>query len=188
MRFIGMAGYYRRFCHNFSDVVAPLTDLLRKNVKFQWSAACQSAFDQVKAILSSGPVLAAPHFKKGFSLAVDASDVGAGAVLMQADDDGVDIPVCYFSKKFNAHQRRYSTVEKETLALILSLSHFDVYVGSTTQPIVVWTDHNPLTFVNRMRNKNQRLMRWSLILHEYNLDISHIRGKENIVADTLSRA
>ncbi|XP_072182212.1 uncharacterized protein [Diadema setosum] len=188
MRFIGMAGYYRRFCHNFSDVVAPLTDLLRKNVKFQWSAACQSAFDQVKAILSSGPVLAAPDFKKGFSLAVDASDVGAGAVLMQADDDGVDRPVCYFSKKFNAHQRKYSTVEKETLALILSLSHFDVYVGSTTQPIVVWTDHNPLTFVNRMRNKNQRLMRWSLILQEYNLDIKHIRGKENIVADALSRA
>ncbi|XP_072180884.1 uncharacterized protein [Diadema setosum] len=188
MRFIGMAGYYRRFCHNFSDVVAPLTDLLRKNVKFQWSAACQSAFDQVKAILSSGPVLAAPDFKKGFSLAVDASDVGAGAVLMQADDDGVDRPVGYFSKKFNAHQRKYSTVEKETLALILSLSHFDVYVGSTTQPVVVWTDHNPLTFVNRMRNKNQRLMRWSLILQEYNLDIKHIRGKENIVADALSRA
>ncbi|XP_072163255.1 uncharacterized protein [Diadema setosum] len=188
MRFIGMAGYYRRFCHNFSDVVAPLTDLLRKNVKFQWSAACQSAFDQVKAILSSGPVLAAPDFKKGFSLAVDASDVGAGAVLMQADDDGVDRPVCYFSKKFNAHQRKYSTVEKETLALILSLSHFDVYVGSTTQPVVVWTDHNPLTFVNRIRNKNQRLLRWSLILQEYNLDIKHIRGKENIVADALSRA
>ena len=188
MRFLGMAGYYRRFCHNFSDVVAPLTDLLRKNAKFQWSAKCQAAFDKVKAILSSGPVLAAPDFNKGFSLAVDASDAGAGAVLMQADDDGVDRPVSYFSKKFSVSQRNYSTVEKETLALILALQHFDVYVGSATRLIVVWTDHNPLTFVARMKNKNQRLMRWSLILQEYILDIKHIRGKENVVADALSRA
>ena len=187
MRFLGMAGYYRRFCHNFSDVVAPLTDLLRKNAKFLWSAECQSAFDRVKAILSSGPVLAAPDFSKGFSLAVDASDIGAGAVLMQMDEDGVDKPVSYFSKKFSGSQRNYSTIEKETLALILALQHFEVYVGSVTKPVVVWTDHNPLTFISRMKNKNQRLMRWSIILQEYILDIRHIRGKDNLVADTLSR-
>ena len=83
MRFLGMAGYYRRFCHNFSDVVAPLTNLLRKEVKFIWSSDCQSAFDQVKALLSTNPVLMAPDFNQPFSLMVDASDVGAGAVLTQ---------------------------------------------------------------------------------------------------------
>ena len=164
-----------------------MTDLLRKNAKFLWSAECQSAFDRVKAILSSGPVLAAPDFNKGFSLAVDASDIGAGAVLMQMDEDGVDKPVSYFSKKFSGSQRNYSTIEKETLALILALQHFEVYVGSVTKPVVVWTDHNPLTFISRMKNKNQRLMRWSIILQEYILDIRHIRGKDNLVADTLSR-
>ena len=187
MRFLGMAGFYRRFCKNFSDVAAPLTNLLRKDAKFEWSPVCQDAFRKIKAILSSSPVLAAPDFTKQFNIAVDASDVGAGAVLMQPDDAGVDRPVCYFSKKFNSSHKNYSTVEKETLALILALHHFAVYVSSPRKPVTVWTDHNPLTFVARMKNKNQRLMRWSLILQEHSLEIKHIRGKDNVVADALSR-
>ena len=79
-----------------------------------------NAFDKLKAILRSEPVLLAPNFNKEFKLAVDASDVGAGGVLLQEDDGGVDHPVCYFSKKFNKHQRN-STVEKECLSLILAL-------------------------------------------------------------------
>ena len=81
----------------------------------------------------------------------------------------------------------YSTCEKETLALLLALQHFKVYVGSTTTPVKVFTDHNPLVFINKMKNRNQRLVRWSLALQEYNLDISHIKGRDNVMADTLSR-
>ncbi len=93
----------------------------------------------------------------------------------------------YFSQKFNKHQRRYSTIEKEGLALVLALQHFDVYVGSVSYPLIVYTDHNPLVFLNQMKNNNQRLMRWSLFLQTFELDIRHIRGKDNVIADALSR-
>ena len=182
-----MAGYYRKFCNNFSVIAEPLTNLLSKRMRFKWTSDCQNAFDKLKAILRGEPVLLAPNFNKEFKLAVDASDVGAGGVLLQEDDNGVDHPVCYFSKKFNKHQKNYSTVEKECLSLILALQHFEVYLTSSSSPIVVFSDHNPLTFIHKMKNKNQRLLRWSLLLQEYNLDIRHIRGKDNIIPDALSR-
>ena len=186
MRFLGMAGYYRKFCKNFSVVALPLTNLLKKKVDFIWSDACNNAFNNLKAILWSAPVLKAPDFTKEFKLAVDASDYGAGAVLMQCNDDGIELPVCYYSKKFDVHQARYSTIEKELLAIILALSHFEVYINSTN-PLVIYTDHNPLIFLHKMKNKNRRLLNWSLQLQEYNLDIKHVKGKDNIIADCLSR-
>ena len=188
MRFLGMAGYYRKFCKNFSEVAVPLTNLLKKNVKYVWSENCQKSFENLKSLLCSKPVLAAPDFGKPFSIAVDASDLGAGAVLLQNDDDGVEHPVSYYSKKFNCQQKNYSTIEKEALGLVLALQHFDVYVASTGQIVTVYTDHNPLVFLNKMKNKNRRLLSWSLLLQEYTLDIKHIRGIDNICADALSQA
>ena len=71
--------------------------------------------------------------------------------------------------------------------MILALQHFEVYVSSGEQPVTVLTDHNPLTFLNRMKNKNRRLMNWSLLIQEYNLEIRHIKGVDNVCADALSR-
>jgi len=96
--------------------------------------------------------------------------------------------MCYYSKKLNYHQQNYSTSEKETLALLLSLQHFDVYVGSTVPPVKVFTNHNPLVFINKMRNCNQHFVHWSLSLQEYNLEIEHIKGRDNIITDALSQA
>lgn len=187
MRFLGLVGYYRCFCRNFSSVVAPLTDLLKTKAKFIWSGSCQQAFDEVKTLLCSAPVLLAPRFNQPFKLHVDASHVGAGAVLLQADEQGVDRPVSFFSKKFNSYQLNYSVIEKEALALILSLQHFQVYLDSG-RPLKVFSDHNPLAFLNSLQNPNQRLMRWALFLQPYHLDIQHIKGKDNVLADALSRA
>ena len=83
MRFLGTAGYYRYF---FSVIVKPLTNLLHKRREFPWFEDCQAAFQRVKGILTHYPILAVPNFTKGFKLAVDASDIGAGAVLLQEDD------------------------------------------------------------------------------------------------------
>jgi hypothetical protein len=138
--------------------------------------------------LCSTPVLSAPDVERTFKLEIDASSVGAGAVLVQEDAYGIDHPVCYFSRKFNKHQLNYSTIEKETLALLLALQYFDVYVSSTILPVIVFTDHNPLVFLGRMYNQNQRLMRWSLMVQGYNLVIKHKKGSENIITDALSRA
>ena len=94
--------------------------------------------------------------------------------------------MCYFSKKFTESQKNYSTVEKECLAVVLALQHFEVYVSSSSSPIVVYSDHNPLVFLHKLKDKNQRLLRW--MLQEYSLDIRHIKGKDNVIAECLSRA
>lgn len=133
------------------------------------------------------PVLTAPQFDKPFMLQVDASHVGAGAVLLQSDVRGVKRQVGFFSKKFNSYQMNYSVIEKEALALIWGLQHFDLYTGSGA-PLVVYTDHNPLTFLRSLPNPNQRLMRWALFSQPYHLDVRHIKGSENVMADALSRA
>ncbi|XP_072182296.1 uncharacterized protein [Diadema setosum] len=184
-RFLGMCGFYRRFVPNFSHLVVPLTDLLKKGTTFQWSASCQDAFQKLKAVLMNDPVLIAPNFERSFQLATDASDRGVGAVLLQ-DDNGHSKPVCFFSKKLNRHQQKYSTVEKECLSVVLAVRHFEAYLDGG-RDIVVYTDHNPLTFLERFKHKNQRLFRWSLILQPYPLSIVHIAGKDNKLADALSR-
>ena len=166
MRFLGMAGYYQRFCQNFLVITAPLTNLLKKGQEYVWSTSCQDAFTKVKSVFMS---TLAPNFQKQFMLMVDASSVGA--VLMQFDSNGIEHHICYFSRKFNQHQKNHSTIEKETLTLVLSLQHFEVYLNTTKYLIVVHTDHNPLVFLNMMKNHNQRLLRWGLILQEYNMDI-----------------
>ena len=141
MRFLDMADYYRKFCSNFSVIAEPLTNLLSKRMRFEWTSDCQNSFEKLKVRLRSEPVLLASNFNKEFKLTVDASDVGAGGVVLQEDDNGVDRPVFYFSKKFNKHQKNYSTEEKECLSLILALQHFEVYLTSSSSPIDVFSDH-----------------------------------------------
>jgi len=119
MRFLGIAGYYHCFCENFSVIVASLTNLLKKRQDYQWIEGCQSAFQSVKMMLSSKPVLWALVFQQLFYLMVDASNLGAGAVLMQW---GIEHPLCYCS------QNLIKIIEKEALALLFALQYFDVYL------------------------------------------------------------
>ena len=183
-----MVSFYRKFCPNLSVVVYPLTELLKKNVPFMWSKTCQQAFNQIKELLSRGPILLTPDFSKQFHLAVDASGVGSGASLMQKGGDGQLHPVAYFSKIFTLAQQNYSTIEKELLGLVLALQHFEVYLGVTAEPTMVYTDHNPLVFLDKMRNKNQRILRWALFVQSFDLKVQHIKGVDNIVPDALTRA
>ena len=187
-RYLGMVGWYRRFCPNFAKVSAPLTNLISPKVNFAWSPQCQESFLQLKNLLINKPVLKCPDFNRSFQVQVDASDAGAGAVLLQEAEgaDKILHPVCYMSHKFKPHQRSYSTVEKELLALILALEKWDIYLGQG-KPILVFSDHSPLQFLTRMKNKNQRLTRWALFLQKYDITVKHIKGKENVIADMLSR-
>ena len=185
-RFLGTIGYYRRYILNFAELALPLTNLLSKSKGFEWSSECQKSFQSLKDILCSHPVLRAPDFGKPFKLACDASNLAAGSALLQEDDQGVDHPVAYYSRKFNTAQCNYSVIEKELLSIILALSHFDYYLSS--QPhIVVYCDHKPLQYINNFHGKNQRLVRWHLFLQGYNLKIRHVKGKLNVLPDLLSR-
>ena len=142
MRFLGMAGYYRKFCHNFATITAPLTELPQKKQKFLWTPSCQATFEKIKTVLLMAPVLRASDFSKSLKLFIDANGIGVGGVSLQEDNHGIDHPVCYFSRKFNSHQCHYSTCKKGTLALLLSLQHFDIYLSPIIAPVQVYTDHN----------------------------------------------
>ena len=118
-----MAGYYRNVCLNFSEIAAPLTNLLSKKVKFVWTDDCQMAFDKVKLLLQKSPVLKSPDYEKPFKLIIDSSDVGTGSVLVQEASDELDHPVSYFSKKFLKYQKLFSG-RKGNIGLSFSLETF----------------------------------------------------------------
>lgn len=99
-------------------------------------------------MLVSAPILSAPNFDHPIKLAVDTCDVAVGAVLLQNDDNGIEHPVCYFSRKLDKSQRNYSTIEKECLALILVLQHFEIYV--TAFNLTAFNVHNPLVFLHKI--------------------------------------
>ena len=185
-RFLGVVGYFRRFVPNFATIAEPLTNLLHKNVKFCWTEPCEVAFNNLKLILCNPPILALPNFQKDFKLAIDASGVGIGAVLFQSDDNDIDHPLSYYSKKLNSHQKNYSTIEKEAFALISAVKHFSIYLECSAT--LVYTDHNPLTFIHKFKSQNAKLLRWFIFLQPFNLKIVHISGKRNLIADALSRA
>jgi hypothetical protein len=184
-QFLGLAGYYRRFLPNFSHTTAVLSNLLRKTVNFEWSTEAESAFLDLKSRLGSRPILRPPDFTLPFAMAVDSSNLAIGANLFQTVD-GIEHPICYYSRKLDVHQQKYSTIEKEALGLVLAVRAFSVYFGSSL--VKVFTDHNPLVFLQKMSNHNQKLLRWSLELQQYNLEIIHRAGKDNLIPDILSRS
>ena len=185
MRSIGMVGYNHKFCCNFSVVTEPLTSLLQKRENFAWSEEWQQAFEKIKSLLLPAPALKVPDFEKPFKLQVDASEVGIEAILLQESNQGIDYPVSYYLKKFNNHQNNFSTSEKEAFTLLSALQNFDVYLGVAVAPIEGFTDHNLLVFIHKMKNNNQRLLSWSLALQEYCFIFRHMKGKDNVIVDSL---
>lgn len=184
--FIGLTNFYRRFIPDFADIAAPLTDMTAKRApnKVVWTERQEGAFRTLKQKISSYPVLYNPDFEKEFILQTDSSDRGIGAVLIQ-EVDGERHPILYMSKKLLAREQAYSTVEKECLAIVKSVTSLREYLYGTR--FVVESDHYPLQWLKEMKGKNQRLLRWSLTLQEYNYTVKHVPGKKNTVADVLSR-
>ena len=186
--FLGLTGYYRRFIPDYSSRAAPLTDLTRKSAPntVKWSQQCNEAFETLKQCLCSGPVLRSPDFDKTFVLQTDASDRGVGAVLSQFGDDGEEHPIGYYSRKLLPREERYSTVEKECLAIRLAVAAFRVYLLG--RKFVIQTDHRSLEWLERLKEGNPKLCRWSLALQPYEYTVEHRAGRANLNADALSRA
>ena len=131
------------------------------------------------------PVLQSPDFSKEFILQTDASDRGVGAILSQHDGDGYDHPTAYFSRKLLPREERYSTIEKECLAIKLGTEAFRVYLLG--KPFVIQTDHRSLEWLDRLKANNSRLTRWSLSLQPFQFRVEYRTGKSNGNADALSR-
>lgn len=187
-RLVGLIGYYRRFLRNFSTVCSPITDLLKGQKKGQpvsWTPEADSAFQEIKKMLTSTPILASADFNEQFCIICDASDTGVGGVLFQ-ENDGLEHPIAYFSKTLNRCQRKYSTTEKELLAVIYSIEKFRGYVEGTHFKII--TDHSSLIWINSMKNPSPRVARWIMKLNQHKFTIVHRKGTSNNVADALSRS
>ena len=185
--FLGLTEYYRKFIGNFATIATPLTDLTRKQLpdKVKWTQECTQAFENLKTVLCEAPVLVNPDFTKQFILQTDASNRGVGAVLSQLGEDGKDRPVAYFSRKLLPREQKYSTVEQECLAIKLGVEAFKVNLIG--KPFVVQTDHRSLKWLNRLKENNSRLTRWSLALQPFTFVVEHRSGTANGNADALSR-
>lgn len=188
-QFVGLCSHYRRFIPGFSSVAAPLTDLTKgvgaKRRSIEWSAVCQDAFDKMKALMTSSPVLQHPDLSKPFVIETDASDFGVGAVLLQRDDNDVLHPLAYESKKLSSTEKGYPIQERELLAVLHALRTWRCFVDGANY--VVYTDHNPLQYLRSQTKPTPRLVRWISEIETYNLTIKYRPGKENGVPDALSR-
>lgn len=183
-RMVGMASWYRRFIPNFATMVAPLTGLLKKNAKFSWSTECNNAWTDMKNCLISSPILSCPDFNRPFVVQTDCSDYGIGGVLTQMFEDGEHV-ICYLSRSLNKCERRYSTTERELLALLWCIEKLRPYLEGTTFTAI--TDHHSLLWLQKLENPSGRLARTAIRLQQFKFNIIHRKGADHIVPDALSR-
>ena len=185
--FLGLTGYYREFIPNYAAKAVPLSDLTKKGRPNQvvWSDAQEKAYNTLKAEIASSPILRLPDNTKPFTLRTDASDKGLGAVLLQ-EHDGKLLPVSYASKKLTEREKKYSTIERECLAVVWAVRKFLIYLYGVE--FTLQTDHQPLVYLKTAKFLNDRVMRWAMFLQNYSLKIESIKGVENVGADYLSRA
>jgi len=182
--FLGHAGFYRRFVKDFSKIARPLTALLCKDVKFNFSAECHAAFNHIKNALVSAPIVQPPDWNLPFEIMCDASDYAVGAVLGQKKDNRLHV-IHYASRTLDDAQRNYATTEKELLAVVFAFEKFCLYlVGST---IIVHLDHSALKYLMQKKDVMPRLLRWILLLQEFDIEVRDRKGIENGVVDHLSR-
>lgn len=184
-RIIGLASWYRRFVPNFSSVISPLSNLTRKNVKFIWDETCETAFRVIKEHLIQAPVLSCPNFDQPFIVQCDASDFGLGAVLTQVQDNEERV-ICYLSRSLTKNERKFTTTEKECLAVLFAIEKLRPYIEGTKFTVI--TDHYSLKWLNSIKDPVGRIARWAVRLQQYDFEIIHRKGKDNVVPDTLSRS
>ncbi|KAM2308080.1 hypothetical protein ACFX1S_030350 [Malus domestica] len=182
--FLGHAGFYRRFIKDFSKIAQPLCRLLQKDVSFEFNEACEKAFKHLKELLTTAPIITPPDWSIPFELMCDASDYALGAVLGQRKNKHSHV-IYYASRTLNDAQLNYSTTEKELLAVVFALDKFRSYLIGTK--VIVFTDHAALKYLFTKKEAKPRLIRWMLLLQEFDIEIRDKKGCENVVADHLSR-
>src|SRR5438034_6909153 len=178
--FLGLAGYYRRFIPDFSKIAKPMTKLLQKEAKFNWTSVCEVAFQQLKTLLTTAPILTQPDVTKPFNVYCDASGTGLGCVLMQK----VKV-VAYASRQWRKHEEHYATHDLELAAVVHALMIWRHYLlGNVCH---IYSDHKSLKYIFTQTELNMRQRRWLELIKDYNLEVHYHPGKANVVADALSR-
>ena len=182
--FLGHAGFYRRFIRDFSKIARPLCKLLEKDTKFNFDESCQSSFEDIKSRLVEAPIMATSDWNNEFEIMFDASDYAMGAVLGHKTNKMFKA-IYYASKTFNEAQENYSTTEKEMLALVFACEKFRPYILGSH--VIIHTDHAVIKYLMAKKEVKPRLIRWVLLLQEFDLEIKDKKGCDNVIVDHLSR-
>jgi len=184
-RWIGVCSWYRQFIPHFAEITAPLTKLTSPKSVWKWTDECMSSFETLKKAMTSAPILANPTIEGKYVLEVDASDRSLGAVLKQEQEEVLKV-IAYASRTLSDRERKFTTTEKECLAVLWGIHHkFRQYLLG--RRFTVRTDHMALRWLHNLKDPTGRLARWALTLQEYPCDIVHHKGTLNVTADLLSR-
>jgi hypothetical protein len=183
--FLGLAGYYRRFLEQYSQIALPLTELTKDEVEWKWADSERGAFERLKGMLSDAPILRLADPDRPYVIHCDASGYAIGACLMQDHGNGLQ-PVSYISAKMKPAETRYAPHEQELLALVYACKMWRHYLHNG-QPFTVLSDHQSLRFFTTQPILSSRQARWKDSLAEFDFTIKYIEGPKNIVADALSR-
>jgi hypothetical protein len=184
MEFEGFAGFYRQFIKDFSQIMAPLTDLKKKDAPFVWGSKQQQAFDEIKKRMCEEPLLIIPNPALPYVVETDASGYAYGASLQQDQGKGLQ-PIAYLSRKMIPAEKNYATHEQELLAIVRALQEWRHYLHGAH--FTVYSDHGPLKYMQTQPHLTSRQARWQEILSEFDFTIEYKPGKKNVVADALSR-
>ena len=182
--FLGLASYYRRFCPGFAEIARPLHKLCEKGRKFQWTSEAQEAFDKLKKLLTSPPVLAYPLPNIRFIVDTDSSAYSVGGVLSQIQN-GHERVIAYMSKSMNQHEQNYCTTRKELLAVVIAFKTWHNYLYG--QEILLRTDNMAVKWLRSLKAPTGQTFRWLQQLETYNFTTEHRAAKNHTTADALSR-
>ena len=186
--FLGFVNFYRRFIKDFSSHAKPLFELTRKDVKFTWGTSEELAFQTLKDLVTSSPVLIQPNLDDPFRVEADGSGIATGAVLSQVSRaDGKLHPIAFLSKSLSEAERNYEIHDAEMLAIIRALESWRHFLEGAKHPFEIWTDHKNLEYFRTAQKLNRRQARWSLYLSRFNFTLHHRPGKSMKKSDALSR-
>jgi len=186
-KFLGFANYYRRFIKDFARVARPMNMLMQKDEKWRWEEPQQKAFDELKQVFTTKPVLVAPDLDKKFRVEANASNYATGGVLLMKCSDEKWRPVAFISKSLSDIERNYEIHDKEILAVIRCLEAWRHFLEGTVVKFEIWTDHKNLEYFMKAQKLNCRQARWALYLSRFNFTLKHVPGSKMGKADSLSR-
>jgi hypothetical protein len=185
--FLGFANFYRRFVTGYSNIVAPMTCLTRKNTHFIWSDECSKSFETIKQAITTGPILRHFDYDREIIVETDASDYVSAGVLSQYDDQGILHPVAFFSKKHTPAEFKYEIYKKELMAIVRAFEEWRPELECALHPIQVLRDHTNLEYFMSTKLLNQQQTQWAEYLSRFNFKIVYHPGKAGGKPDALTR-